>query len=201
MTAPEVVTTLAIMATELIVITYPVAENADHVVEILRRLEAEHLLELEDLEYCSRDLDGNIAIYESINRPLTGAALGAFWGTFLGKCFGMPLLGAGVGAASGALSVRLGRQEGIDEGFVRALCATLAPGSSAVFALIRRHTPGKVIAELGKFGGTILHTSLSDEDEAGLQAALDAAHRQASAARSATLAPARIRRRRVIRRI
>jgi uncharacterized membrane protein len=199
MTAAPAVFTVMIMATELIVITYPVAEHAERVVETLRRLEAEHLLELADLEYCSRDPDGNIAIFESINRPLAGAALGAFWGTFLGKCFGRPLLGAGVGAASGALAGRLGRHDGIDEGFVRALCATLAPGSSAVFALIRRHTPGKVLPEVGKFGGTVLHTSLSDEDEAGLQVALDAAHQRASAMRSAGLASARVRRRRVIR--
>src|SRR5438270_1042789 len=122
MTAQDTVCTVAVMATDLIVITYPVAEDADRVVQTMRRLEAEHLLELEDLEYCIRDLDGNISVYESSNRPLADAALGAFWGTFLGKCFGMPLLGAGIGAASGALASRVGGGgDGIDEGFVRAL--------------------------------------------------------------------------------
>jgi uncharacterized membrane protein len=51
--------------------------------------------------------------------------------------------------------------EGIDEGFVRELTTKLAPGSSAVFALVRRSTSDKVLGELGRFGGTVLHTSLS----------------------------------------
>jgi uncharacterized membrane protein len=189
------------MTSELIVITYPTPEHAEQVVQTLRRLESEHLPELEDLEYCVRDPDGTIALYESINRPLAGAALGAFWGTFLGKCFGMPLLGAGIGAAGGALVGRLrGSDEGIDEGFVRQLCATLSPGSSAVFALVAKSTPDKVQPELGKFGGTVLHTSLSNQDEERLQAALDEAHLTASVARSATLSRDRRRQRRIVHR-
>jgi uncharacterized membrane protein len=168
------------MSSELFVINYPAPDAAERVVEVVRRLQAEHLLELEDLEYCTRDLDGKISMYESIHRPLASAALGAFWGTFLGKCFGMPLLGAGLGAAGGALAGSLASSDGIDAGFVRDLCATVAPGSSALFILVRRFTPGRVLPELGKFGGTVLHTSLSDDDEQRLQAALDEAHRKES---------------------
>jgi uncharacterized membrane protein len=185
------------MTSELIVITYPTPEHADRVVEAIRRLEAERLLDLEDLEYCSRDQDGRVSLYASLGRPLHAAALGAFWGTFLGKCFDSPLLGAGLGAAGGALASRLVKSGGIDEHFVRQLSQSLAPGSSAVFALVKRYTPGRVLPVLGQFGGTVLHTSLSDADEEALQQALDEAYQRSMAA---TGVGVRQRRRRLVRR-
>lgn len=48
----------------------------------------------------------------------------------------------------------------------------LRPGSAAVFALVRKSTPDKVLAELGKFGGTVFRAPLSREAEERLQAAL-----------------------------
>ncbi len=187
------------MASEIIVITYPTPDEAERVVETVRRLEAEHLLELEDLVYVTRAVDGAVSVYESISRPLAGAALGAFWGTLLGKWFGAPLLGAGIGAAGGALMSRF-QDDGIDDRFVRDLAVTLSPGSSAVFSLVCRSTRDKVLPEIGKFGGTVLHTSLSDELEAEFQAALDEVHRNAVAVQSATLRPERRRARRIVRR-
>ncbi len=186
------------MTIRFIVTTYPTPEIAEQVVATLRRLEAQHLLELHDVEYCSRDEDGRMRMYASTSRPLAAATLGAFWGTFLGKCFGAPLLGAAIGAAGGALTSNAMTGDGIDKGFIRDLCATLAPGASAVFALVSNATLDKVLPELGVFGGTILHTSLSDDDEARLQGALDEAYRKASTVESSTLNPAARRRRRII---
>jgi hypothetical protein len=37
---------------------------------------------------------------------------------------------------------------------------------------VRHATPDKVVAEIAKYGGTVLQSSLSHEDEAKLQAAL-----------------------------
>ena len=48
-------------------------------------------------------------------------------------------------------------------------------GSSALFILVRKVTPDKVLAELKGSGGTVLQTSLTHEQEAKLQAALSAA--------------------------
>jgi uncharacterized membrane protein len=47
------------------------------------------------------------------------------------------------------------------------------PGTSALFVLVRNSTPDKVLAEIKKYGGTVLHTSLSHEDEMKLQDALN----------------------------
>ena len=48
-------------------------------------------------------------------------------------------------------------------------------GTSALFVLVRKVTPDKVLAELQGTGGKILQTSLSHEKETKLQEALSAA--------------------------
>ena len=79
-------------------------------------------------------------------------------------------MGAGAGAISGALS-----DVGINDRFMEELASHFKPGSSALFVLVRKVTPDKVLGELQGCGGKIIQTSLSHEDEAKLQAALDAA--------------------------
>jgi uncharacterized membrane protein len=71
---------------------------------------------------------------------------------------------------SGALS-----DVGINNDFMKELAATMTPGSSTLFILVTKSTPDKVLQELQGTGGRILKTSLSNEDEAKVQAALGAA--------------------------
>ena len=56
---------------------------------------------------------------------------------------------------------------------MKQLAAELQPEHSALFVLVRKSTPDKVVPEIQKFGGKILKSSLTHEDEAKLQAALD----------------------------
>ncbi len=49
----------------------------------------------------------------------------------------------------------------------------MKPGTSALFMIIEQATPDKAIASLEQYGGTVIETSLSDEDTAKLQAALN----------------------------
>jgi uncharacterized membrane protein len=97
------------------------------------------------------------------------------WGTLIGLLFLNPLAGlltgAAFGAGTGALSGAL-VDYGIDDEFIRSLGATIEPGSSALFVLVRRVTPDKVLPELRPFGGTVLRTSLSTEQEERLRQAL-----------------------------
>jgi uncharacterized membrane protein len=68
---------------------------------------------------------------------------------------------------------------GIDNKFIEEVGDSLDPGGSALFMLVAKATPDKVIPELQKFGGTVYQTSLSNEDEANLKKALE--HDQVSA--------------------
>ena len=78
-------------------------------------------------------------------------------------------MGATAGAVSGAL-----KDVGINDGFMKELAGGLAPGSSALFVLVRKATPDKVLEELKGTGGKVLQSSLTHENEGKLQAALSA---------------------------
>jgi uncharacterized membrane protein len=62
---------------------------------------------------------------------------------------------------------------GINDNFIKELAATLQPGSSALFVLVRKASPDKVLEELRSTGGKMLKASLTHEKEEKLQAALD----------------------------
>ena len=96
-----------------------------------------------------------------------GAALQGFCGSLAN----LILVNATVGAASGALA-----DAGITDRFMKELATVLIPSRSALFILTRRPTSDKdrVLEELKGLGGKIFTTSLSHEDEARLQAALNA---------------------------
>jgi uncharacterized membrane protein len=85
-----------------------------------------------------------------------------------------PLLGAAVGAGAGAISGALS-DVGVNDKFMKELAENFKPGSSALFVLVRKVTPDKVLEELKGSGGKVIQTSLSHDDESKLQAALDAA--------------------------
>jgi uncharacterized membrane protein len=99
---------------------------------------------------------------------------GGFWGALVGILFLNPLLGAAVGAGAGAISGALS-DVGVNDKFMKELAQNFQPGTSALFVLVRKATPDKVLEELKGAGGKVLQTSLSHEDESKLQAALDAA--------------------------
>ena len=90
----------------------------------------------------------------------------------IGLLFFVPIAGLAIGAASGAILGNLA-DYGIDDKFAKQLSATMTPGSSAIFVLVRKSTPDRVVPEIAKFGGTVLRTSLPKETEAKLQDALN----------------------------
>ena len=122
----------------------------------------------------TKDAKGKIKLHQTVNLTAAGAASGGFWGMLIGLMFLNPLLGLAVGASAGAVSGAL-VDLGINDQFMKDLAATLTPNSSALFILVRKSTPDKVLEEVKGTGGTILKTSLSHEDETKLQAALSAA--------------------------
>ena len=68
-----------------------------------------------------------------------------------------------MGAGLGALFGHMGKK-GIDKAFQEQVRDQLKPGTSALFMVIEQATPDKAIAALEQYGGTVIKTSLSDED-------------------------------------
>ena len=61
---------------------------------------------------------------------------------------------------------------GIDDKFMKELGETITAGSSALFVLVRKATPDKVLAELKGFRGKVLKTSLTEDKEEKLREVL-----------------------------
>jgi uncharacterized membrane protein len=68
----------------------------------------------------------------------------------------------------------LGRvaKTGIDRQFRDQVREMLEPGTSALFLVVDRVTPDRAVEGLRRFGGTVLKSSLSKQDEQELQEAL-----------------------------
>src|SRR5215475_974539 len=158
----------------LAVIGYNDIFKAEEVRLSLIKMQRDYLIDLEDAVVAVKDPAGKVKLHQAVNLTAAGAMRGGFWGTLIGMIFLNPLLGLAVGASAGAVSGALS-DVGINDQFMKDLAATMQPGSSALFVLVRSATPDKVLEEIQGTGGTILQTSLSHDDEAKLQAALNAA--------------------------
>jgi uncharacterized membrane protein len=119
----------------------------------------------------TKDASGKIKLHQNTSLAGAGAAWGGMWGMLIGLLFFVPFLGLAVGLGLGALSGKLS-DYGIDDKFAKQIAETMKPNTSAIFVLVRKSTPDKVVPEIAKFGGTILQTSLPKETEEKLQAAL-----------------------------
>jgi len=153
---------------DLIAIAYEDEFKAEEVRLILRKLQVEHLIELEDAAVVVKNKDGKIKLKQAVDLTTTGAVTGGFWGLLIGSLFLNPLLGAAVGAVSGGISGAL-TDIGVDDNFIRELGSSLPAGTSALFVLAKKVTPDKVLAAVSPYGGRVLRTSLSQDDETKLQ--------------------------------
>lgn len=164
---------------EFVVVTFDQPNKADEVLGRLRRLQKEYLLDLEDAVVAVRDSGGKIDLKQSVNLVGLGAASSglsrAMFGSLIGLLFLNPLagfaLGGAIGAGSGALAGTLS-DYGINDDPIREIAQTIKPGASALFLLVRKAQPEKVLAELSDVEGRVIQSSLSPSDEAKLQAAV-----------------------------
>jgi uncharacterized membrane protein len=161
----------------LVVVEYDSFFKAEEVRLQLLKMQKEYLVDLEDAVIATKDKNGKVKLHQIHSTVKAGAITGGFWGALIGLIFLNPLLGLAVGAAGGAAGGALS-DVGINDQFMKDLAADLKPDSSALFVLVRKASPERVLEELQGTGGKILKTSLSHEDEAKLQAALDAAQKE-----------------------
>ena len=155
----------------LVVIAFEEEHKAFELRAELVKLQKEYLIKMEDAVVVTKDPEGKVKLHQAVNLTAAGAVGGTFWGALIGLIFLNPLVGAAVGAGAGALSGKMA-DIGIDDKFMKALGETFQPNTSALCVLVKEATPDKVMEKLRGFGGKILQTSLSKEDEAKLQQVL-----------------------------
>ena len=159
---------------DLVVISFNDEHQADEVLLTLGRLQADHLIDLEDAAVVVRKQDGKMKIKQTQNLTVAGAVGGGFWGAFFGILFGGPLgflVVGGTTAAVGALMGKL-RDIGVDDDFIKEVGDSLEPGSSAIFTLVISSTTDRVLESLQQYQGKVVRTSLSRDSEDALVQAL-----------------------------
>lgn len=162
------------LMSDLIAVAYNDLPTAELARDRLARLQREHVIELSDLAVVERKDDGKIKLHQARNMTAGGALGGAAWGGLIGLLFFMPLLGMAIGGATGA-AVGAATDVGVDDDFMRDLGRHLVPGAAAVFVLVDKRNPDKVVPELAPLGGQLIRTSLSNEEEQHLRDAVKAA--------------------------
>jgi uncharacterized membrane protein len=137
----------------------------------LAKMQKDYLIEMEDVVVVTKDENDKVKLHQAVNLTASGAVGGTFWGMLIGFLFLNPLAGAAVGAGAGALSGKLA-DIGINDQFMKDLGETFKPGTSALFVLVRKATPDKVLEGLKKFKGRVIQTSLTKDKEEELQKVL-----------------------------
>jgi uncharacterized membrane protein len=155
---------------DLVVIAYDDETTAFKVRDKLASLTKEHVIELEDLVVVVHHQNGKTEIKQAANLVGAGALGGAFWGLLIGLIFFVPIFGLAIGAVAGAIAGKLS-DYGIDDKFIKEVAENVKPGNSAVFLLIKKMTPDKVVDAIKEYGGTVIKTSLSEAEEAKLREA------------------------------
>lgn len=158
----------------LIAITYDDLATGQQAFDALGEMQKMQILELEDAAFASKDEKGKVKVKDTLEQKATGASAtwGFFWGFLIGLIFGGPLFwGLFTALLSGLFSK--GQDLGIDNNFMKQVADSLETGGSAIFMLVIKATPDKAIAELSKYGGHVVQTSLSEEDEESLKKALE----------------------------
>jgi uncharacterized membrane protein len=163
--------------------------RASEVLNTLRDLNNNWVIDLTDAVAVHRGFDNKLRVDQSFETTTKqGAAWGGLLGGLLGALVAIPFT-AGVSAAAavavGSLSVgtisatagALGaasqkKDLGISEDFVNRTSELVQPGDSAIFALLRTIDSEAVATQFRGYGGTILHTTLSADQRAKVQATL-----------------------------
>jgi uncharacterized membrane protein len=166
--------------------------RASKVLNDLSDLNDDWVVDLHDAVAVYRDNKGKLRIDQSYGMTTgEGAALGALWGLVIGATLAIPftmgatsavaasamaagaLGGTGLGIGVGAANAASWKDEfGIPDNFVQRVGAMIQPGDSAIYAILRVGDPEVVAEKFRGYGGTILRTTLTQEQQAKVEKVL-----------------------------
>ena len=155
----------------LAVIAYPNENTAGDAAVALVGMQKEYLIQIEDIAWVTKKPDGKMKLHQGTSLTGAGAAGGAMWGFIFGLLFFVPFAGMAIGAATGALAGKLS-DYGIDDDWIKQVAAGIPAGGSALFVKAHDTKADRVLPEMAKFGGTVIRTNLSQEQEAALTEAI-----------------------------
>jgi uncharacterized membrane protein len=163
--------------------------RASEVLNTLQDMNNSWVVDLHDAVAVYRDYNGKLRVDQSYQLTTgEGAAWGGVFGALIGALLAAPFTGGASAAVAlaagtiggGSLGASLGAVDasswkddyGISEDFVQNVGTMVQPGDSAIFALLRTLDPQLVADQFRGYGGTILRTTLSAEQQEKVEATL-----------------------------
>lgn len=144
---------------EIIVARFPDTQTAVALRKALQALARDYTIEAGDIEIVRKDARGRVSRHGEVNLPLAQTIGGAAWGGVLGMVFLMPVIGAVVGAGVGYVTGR-SSDVGLSNDYLDEVGGALAPGEAAVALLARKLDGEAVRAQIARFDGEIIRSSL-----------------------------------------
>ena len=171
--------------------------RASEVLNQLLNLNDDWVVNLHDAVAVYRDYGGKLRIDQSYQMTTKeGAGWGALWGLMIGSILAIPFTagasaaaagaavatgavsGTAIGAGLGALDASSWKDDfGIPDDFIQRVGTMVQPGDSAVFAILRVGNPDVVADQFRGYGGTILRTTLTRDQQAKVEKVLTASAR------------------------
>ncbi|HEX8894642.1 MAG TPA: DUF1269 domain-containing protein [Terriglobales bacterium] len=170
--------------------------RASEVLTQLQDMDDDWVVDLHDAVAVYRDYNGKLRVDQSYQMTTgEGAGLGGLWGSLIGLTLAIPftggatapaagalaagaLAGGAMGAGLGAIDASWWKDEfGIPDDFVKQVGALIQPGDSAIYALLRTANPDIVADQFRGYGGTVLRTTLSRDQESKVE---DVLHNRAA---------------------
>lgn len=170
--------------------------RASEVLNQLQDMDDDWVVDLHDAVAVYRDYNGKLRVDQSYQMTTgEGAGLGGLWGSLIGLTLAIPftggatapaagalaagaLAGGAMGAGLGAIDASWWKDEfGIPDDFVKQVGALIQPGDSAIYALLRTANPDIVADQFRGYGGTVLRTTLSRDQESKVE---DVLHNRAA---------------------
>ncbi|WP_091234056.1 DUF1269 domain-containing protein [Microbacterium sp. 3J1] len=154
---------------DLIVIAFDNEAQAEAAFNEVQSLENDLVVQLAGLALVKVDGEGktHVEYPGAVGNIGAGAAGGALFGTLIGILFFVPFAGLIFGGLFGALFAGLDKS-GLDAQFRDRVKSTVSAGKSAVVVYAVKLTQDKFAAALAPYEGTVVQTSLSEEDEQAL---------------------------------
>src|SRR5271165_1456562 len=170
--------------------------RASEVLNQLQNLDDDWVVDLHDAVAVYRDYNGKLRVDQSYQMTTgEGAGWGGLWGSLIGLTLAIPFTGGAtapaaaalaagaaaggvLGAGAGAIDASWWKDEfGIPDDFVKQVGALIQPGDSAIYALLRTANPDIVANAFRGYGGTVLRTTLSRDQQSKVE---DVLHNRAA---------------------
>jgi uncharacterized membrane protein len=170
--------------------------RASEVLNQLQDMDDDWVVDLHDAVAVYRDYNGKLRVDQSYQMTTgEGAGWGGLWGSLIGLTLAIPFTGGAtapaaavlaagaaaggaLGAGAGAIDASWWKDEfGIPDDFVKQVGASIQPGDSAIYALLRTANPDIVADQFRGYGGTVLRTTLSRDQESKVE---DVLHNRAA---------------------